>query len=74
MNDEQIAYGIAKMKEYGVVNSGDAQTKGIGAMTEERWKSFFDTMAAEGLFKKDTDYKKAYTLKFINKGTDAYQS
>lgn len=74
MNDEQLAYGIAKMKEYGVVNSGDAEKKGIGAMTEERWKSFFDTMAAEGLFKKDTDYTQAYTLKFINKGTAAYHS
>jgi NitT/TauT family transport system substrate-binding protein len=74
MNDEQLAYGIAKMKEYGVVNSGDAVTKGIGAMTEERWKSFFDTMTAEGLFKTDTDYRKAYTLKFVNKGTAAYKS
>lgn len=74
MDDEQIAYGIAKMKEYGVVNSGDAETKGIGAMTDERWKSFFDSMVEEGVLKKDTDYKQAYTLKFVNKGTAAYQS
>jgi NitT/TauT family transport system substrate-binding protein len=73
MTDDQFAYSIAKMKEYGVVNSGDAATKGIGAMTDERWKSFFETMAAEGLFKKETDYTKAYTLKFINKGTETYQ-
>jgi NitT/TauT family transport system substrate-binding protein len=74
MNDEQIAYGIAKLKEYGIVNSGDAETKGIGAMTDERWKSFFDTMSAEGIFKKDTDYQQAYTLQFINKGAAAYKS
>jgi NitT/TauT family transport system substrate-binding protein len=73
MTDDQFAYSIAKMKEYGVVNSGDAVKNGIGAMTDERWKSFFETMAAEGLFKKETDYTKAYTLKFINKGTEAYK-
>jgi NitT/TauT family transport system substrate-binding protein len=73
MNDEQLAYGIAKMKEYGIVDSGDSLKNGIGAMTDERWKSFFETMTAEGLFKKETDYTKAYTLKFINKGTAAYK-
>ncbi|HEY9623724.1 MAG TPA: ABC transporter substrate-binding protein [Crinalium sp.] len=74
MTDEQIAYGIAKMKEYGIVESGDSLTKGIGAMTDERWKSFFDTMATENVFKKETDYTKAYTLQFVNKGADAYKS
>jgi len=74
MTDEQIAYGIAKMKEYGIVDSGDAQTQGIGAMTDARWKDFFDTMASEGVFKADTDYTQAYTLDFVNKGAYYYQS
>lgn len=74
MTDEQIAYGIEKMKEYGIVISGEAETDGIGAMTDERWKSFFDTMAAQGIYKPDTDYTKAYTLQFVNKGADAYQA
>jgi len=73
MTDDQIAYGIAKMKEYGIVMSGDAESKGIGAMTDDRWKSFFEAMAAEGIFKKTTDYKQAYTLQFVNKGTAAYK-
>ncbi|HXO02207.1 MAG TPA: ABC transporter substrate-binding protein, partial [Stellaceae bacterium] len=33
MNDALIAYGIAKIKEYGIVDSGYAKTLGIGAMT-----------------------------------------
>lgn len=74
MTDEQIQYGIEKMKEYGIVTSGDAETKGIGAMTDARWKSFFDTMVAENIFPKDLDYKQAYTLQFVNKGVDAYKS
>ena len=68
MTDDQIAYSIAKMKEYGIVDSGDAQKLGIGAMTDARMKSFFDKMVKAGLFKADLDYKKSYTLQFVNKG------
>jgi NitT/TauT family transport system substrate-binding protein len=68
MTDEQIAYSIAKMKEYGIVDSGDAQKLGIGAITDERVKDFFDKMVKAGLFKANLDYKRAYTTQFVNKG------
>ena len=68
MTDEQIAYSIGKLKEYGIVDSGDALTKGIGAMTDEHMKDFFDKMVKAGLVKADLDYKKGYTLKFVNHG------
>src|SRR5215475_6624170 len=44
MTDALLAYGIAKIKEYGIVDSGEAKTNGMGAMTEARWQGFFDTM------------------------------
>jgi NitT/TauT family transport system substrate-binding protein len=68
MTDELLAYSAAKMKEHGIVDSGDAQKLGIGAMTDARMKDFFDKMVKAGLFKADLDYKKAYTLQFVNKG------
>ncbi len=68
MTDGQIAFSIAKLKEYGVVDSGDALKLGIGAMTDARWKGFFDEMVKVGIVKADTDYKKAYTLQFVDKG------
>jgi len=68
MNDARIAYSIAKMKEYGIVDSGDALKLGIGAMTDARIKSFFDKMVASGVVKGAIDYKKAYSLQFVNKG------
>jgi NitT/TauT family transport system substrate-binding protein len=68
MTDGQIAFSIAKLKEYGVVDSGDALELGIGAMTDARWKGFFDEMIKVGIVKADTDYKKAYTLQFVDKG------
>jgi NitT/TauT family transport system substrate-binding protein len=68
MTDEQIAFSVAKLKEYGVVDSGETLTKGIGAMNEARIKDFFDKMVKAGIVKPDTDYKKAFTLQFVNKG------
>ncbi len=68
ITDAQIAFSIAKLKEDGVVDSGDALKLGIGAMTEARWKDFFDKMTAIGMVDPKSDYKKAYTLQFVNKG------
>ncbi len=67
MDDGQIAFGVAKLREYGIVDSGDSKTLGVGAMTDKRWKDFFDFGAKAGIFPKDLDYKKAYTLQFVNK-------
>ncbi len=67
MTDALLAYGIAKIKEYGIVDSGDAKKYGIGAMTQARWLDFFDTMAAAGVYPKNMDYKAAYTLQFVDK-------
>jgi NitT/TauT family transport system substrate-binding protein len=68
MTDDLIANGIAQMKAHGIVLSGEATTKGIGTMSEARWKAFFDVMAANGVFDKKLDYKKAFTLAFVGKG------
>ena len=68
ISDEQIAFSIAKMKEYGIVDSGDTLSRGIGAMSDERVKSFFDKMVKAGVVKADLDYKKSYDLRFVNKG------
>ena len=68
MTPAQIAYSIGKMKEYGIVDSGDALKLGIGAMTDARWKSFFEKAVSVGLYPADLDYKKAYTLQFVDKG------
>ena len=65
MSDAQIAYSIAKMKEHGIVESGDALTLGIGAMTTARFERFFRTMVEAGVVKPDLDWRKAFTLDFV---------
>ncbi len=68
MTDGQIAYSIAKIKEYGIVDSGDTLKQGIGCMTEAHYKRFFDEMVAIKVLKADTDFKKAFDTKFVCKG------
>src|SRR5689334_15855489 len=68
MTDDVLAYSVAKMKEYGIVDSGESLNNGIGAMSDERYTSFFNKMVKAGVVKPDLDFRKSYTLRFVNKG------
>lgn len=67
MTDELIANSVAKMKEYGIVDSGDSLQLGVGAMTDARVQDFFDKMVKAGVVKAGIDFRKAYTLQFVDK-------
>jgi NitT/TauT family transport system substrate-binding protein len=67
MSDELLAYSVAKMKDYGIVDSGDSATLGIGAMSDARMKNFYDKMVRVGVVKASVDPKRSYTLQFVNK-------
>jgi NitT/TauT family transport system substrate-binding protein len=68
MTDELLAYSVRKMKEHGIVDSGDALRDGIGAMSDERVANFFEKMVRAGVVRPDIDFRKVYTLRFVNKG------
>ncbi len=68
MTQANLDNGIATMKSYGVVDSGDSEKMGIGAMTDARWAEFFKTMSDAGLYPAGMDYKKAFTTEFVDKG------
>ena len=65
MDDEQLAFSLAKLKEYGIVDGGDAKKLGLFTMTDARWKQTFEFMRDAKLVKPEVDYKKAYTLDFM---------
>jgi NitT/TauT family transport system substrate-binding protein len=67
MTDDLLAYCVAKLKQYGIVDSGDATTLGVGAMTDARYKEFFDEMVRAGVVKSGLDYQKGYSLQFVDK-------
>ncbi len=68
MTDEQLAFSLDKLKEFGIVDSGDAETLGIGAMTDEQITSFYEKMVAAGVAPEGIDVSAAYSLDFVNDG------
>jgi NitT/TauT family transport system substrate-binding protein len=67
MTDELISFSVAKMKEYGIVDSGDALKFGVGVVTEARVKSFFDKMVKAGVVKASVDWRQSFTPRFVGK-------
>lgn len=68
MTDEQIAFSIDKMKEYGIVDSGEAEELGIGAMSARTIEKFYEKMVEAGVVDAGIDVGKSYTLEFANSG------
>jgi NitT/TauT family transport system substrate-binding protein len=68
MTEGQIAFGIEKLKQYGIVVSGDAETGGIGCMSDARWSAFYAEMTEAGVYQPGIDLSKAYTTQFTCKG------
>lgn len=68
ITDDQIAFSISQMKKFGIVDSGDTEKMGIGAMTDARMQSFYDKMVRAKVMPAGIDIKKSYTLDFVNKG------
>lgn len=66
--DERIEYAIKVMNERGIVMSGDALQGGIGAMTDARWRGFYQSMVDVDVLPRGLDVSRAYTLDFVNKG------
>ena len=67
MTDDLIAHSVRAMKEYGIVDSGDALTRGIGVVTEARVKSFFDKMVKAGVVQANVDWRRAVNTSFTGK-------
>ena len=62
MSDEQIAFGIEKMKELKVLDAGGVP---IGMMTDEHWKKTYAYLVSAGLLKPETDWRQAYTMELV---------
>jgi NitT/TauT family transport system substrate-binding protein len=67
MPADLIDFGRRTMIADGIVDSGDAKTLGIGAMTDARWQAFYQAMVAVGVYPPGIDIKKAYTTRFVDR-------
>ena len=66
MTDDAIGFAIAKLKQNGIVDSGDSLTLGVGAMTAVKMTDFYAKMVKAGVIPNGIDIKKSYTLAFVN--------
>lgn len=70
MSQELLDQARAKMISNEIVEGGDAATLGLGAMSDARWKAFFDAGVKQGLYPADLPYRQGYTLGLTNKGAN----
>ena len=68
MSQDKIEYAIGKMKEWGIVDSGDAESMGIGVITDAKVSDFYDKMVEAGVVDAGLDYSATYTTQFVGKG------
>jgi NitT/TauT family transport system substrate-binding protein len=69
LTEEVIEGEVKRMLDLRIVDSGDALTKGIGAMDLARVRNFHDSMVKAGLYKQgEVDVAKVATDQFVNKG------
>ena len=67
MTEDVLAQARDKMRQYGIIDSGDAATAGPGVMTDQRWANFFQAANVGGTYSETLDYKDAYSLAFLPK-------
>ncbi|GCL65195.1 ABC transporter substrate-binding protein [Pseudaquabacterium pictum] len=69
MTVAEMEASVALMKSQGIVDSGEAGSKGIGAMNAARVKDFYEQMVKAGLYKAgEVDLAQVATYQFVNKG------
>jgi len=69
MTDDYMAASMKLIADQGIIDSGDALTKGIGAMSTVQVKDFYDKMVKAGLYKAgEVDLSKVVNLQFVNQG------
>jgi NitT/TauT family transport system substrate-binding protein len=69
MTVEELEASVALMKSQGIVDSGDAQRLGIGAMQMARIQDFYAQMVKAGLYRPgEVDLTQVADLRFVNRG------
>jgi len=61
MTEDVLAQAREKMRQYGLVDGGDAASLGLGAMTDAHWDAFFKIASPNG----SQNARDAYSLQFL---------
>ncbi len=68
MTQDKIDFAIDKMLSEGIVDSGDAETMGIGVMTAEKVSDFYTKMVDAGVIADGIDWQASFTTEFVGSG------
>ena len=68
MTQDKIDFAIEKMLSEGLVDSGDAETMGIGVMTAEKVSDFYTKMVDAGVIADGIDWQASFTTEFVGSG------
>jgi NitT/TauT family transport system substrate-binding protein len=67
MGEDLLAYAVDTMRKSALIETAETRAAGIGTMSHERWKRFYDAMVAAGAQPPGVDIQSAYTLQFVNR-------
>jgi NitT/TauT family transport system substrate-binding protein len=65
MTQDVLDQAREKLKANGIVDGGDAALYGLGTMTEERWRSFFEVTSEAGVYPPNLDWRQAFTTHYL---------
>ncbi|MFA4900622.1 MAG: ABC transporter substrate-binding protein [Brevundimonas sp.] len=54
-----------RLRNYAIVDGGDAALYGLGALTEERWQAFFDVTSKAGVYESGLNWRDAFTDNYL---------
>ena len=65
MTQDILDQARAKLRDNDIVDGGDAALYGLGSMTEERWKAFFDVTSQAGVYDANLNWRDAFTNNYL---------
>ncbi|MBB4083901.1 ABC transporter substrate-binding protein [Brevundimonas lenta] len=65
MTQDILDQARAKLKENGMVDGGDAALYGLGTMTADRWRDFFEVTSQAGVYPTNLDWRQAFTTQYL---------
>lgn len=65
MTQDILDQARAKLRDNDIVDGGDAALYGLGSMTDERWKAFFDVTSQAGVYDANLNWRDAFTNNYL---------
>jgi NitT/TauT family transport system substrate-binding protein len=65
MTQDILDQAREKLRDNAIVDGGDAALFGLGAMTEDRWRDFFEVTSQAGVYDPGLNWREAFTDNYL---------